>query len=177
MSEMTHSRPPLTRLNYSGIAWYCPRVVAILKAPGGSSLLCEFLKVTAVFIPPLSPQRKELELMAYWEYCFPISGLLWRIFSAALGNALKGRPHSMAKHTARSCWCPWCLSICRREIMAFTAQSVPTPSPVFGTRALPPTVLCVNGFLVNNESRRDGKGNMDNISTLAAPQRTSLHVS
>lgn len=35
MSEMTHSRPPLTRLNYSGIAWYCPRVVAILKAPGG----------------------------------------------------------------------------------------------------------------------------------------------
>lgn len=42
MPEMTHSRPPLIRLNYTEIAWYCPQAVTILRTPRGASLLCEF---------------------------------------------------------------------------------------------------------------------------------------
>lgn len=65
MSEITHSRLPLTRLNYSGIAWYYPAAAAILKAPGGSaSPLCilkvmEFSLPLALFLLLFSPLRKE----------------------------------------------------------------------------------------------------------------------
>lgn len=177
--ELTHSRPPLTRLNYTGIARYWPQAVAFLK-PRGDRLSFVNFKGHGSFIRSpsltLSSLRKERELMAYWEYCFLSLGFHSTFPMLPLEKHWKAA-HSMAKHTARSCWCPWCLSICRPKIMAFIAQLVLTSMPVFWTRTLPPHCALCYAFLVDNESGIDGKGTADNISTLVRSGLMSLRLS
>lgn len=95
--------------------WNCmilPSGCSTLESPGGSTSSRWILKVMAVSLLSLSLSLKEHELMAYWEYCFLSPGP-YSTFPL-LPLEMHGKAaHSMAKHTTRSCWCPWCLSICR----------------------------------------------------------------
>lgn len=98
---MTHSRSPLTRLNCTGIAWYCPKAAAISK-PWGEHVSCvKFKGHTSLFPPSLAilRLRKEHKLMDHWEYCFLSVSLDSTFLTLPLEMHWKAA-HSMAKHTA-----------------------------------------------------------------------------
>lgn len=126
MSEMTHSRPPLTRLNYSGIVWCRPEVVAHPESPAGIiPPLWIFLKVTVVFhSSPFS--HAEERNWSWWpieDIVFPSLGFCGAFSTLPLEARFERRaPTARRKHTQHvASRCPRCLSICTREIMAFTS--------------------------------------------------------
>lgn len=84
----------------------------ILKVMAASVSLSLSLRLCLCLCLSLLPLRKEHELMAYWEYCFLSLGPYNAFPTLPLEMRWKAA-HSVAKHTTRSCWCPWCLSICR----------------------------------------------------------------
>lgn len=102
---MTHSRSPMTRLNYTGIAWYRPKAAAISK-PWGKHVSCVKFKghtslaPSSSTHPPTHPMlRKEQERMAHWEYCF-LSLSLYSTFPMLPLEKHWKAAHSVAKHTA-----------------------------------------------------------------------------
>lgn len=128
--------------------WNCmilPSGCSALESPEGCTCPLWILKVVAVLLSPLFSLlwlRKEHELMAYWEY-FVLSPSPYSAFPKLPLEMCWKAAHSMAKHTTRSCWCPWCLSICTPQIMAFTAQLVRTFLPIFWMGTLAHAVLCL----------------------------------
>lgn len=129
--------------------WNCtilPQAAAISK-PWGEHVSCVKFKghTTLAPSPPLPSLalpmlRKEQGLMAHWEYCF-LSLSLYSTFLMLLLEMHWEAAHSATKKTySNAGWCPWCLSVCRPEIMAFP------PLLVFRTGTLPPSELCASAL-------------------------------
>ena len=116
-----------------------------LEAPEGSVSPPWILKVITLSL-------SRLPLIRHWEKnrsWWPMENIVFHLrasvvhFHCCPWKCVERQPTAWQKHTRRSCWCPWCLSICRPEIMAFTAQLVLTSLPIFWTDTQPPAVLCV----------------------------------
>lgn len=106
MSEMTHSRPPLTRLNYSGIAWCRPEVVAHPESPAGIiPPLWIFFKGHGgfSFLSLLAAEERNWSWWPIEDIVFLSLGFCGAFSTLPLeARVLKGGPHSAAKtHTTR----------------------------------------------------------------------------
>lgn len=174
---MTHSRSPLTRLNCTGIAWYCPKAAAISK-PWGEHLSCVKFKGHTSLLPPppslaIPTLRKEHEPMAHWDYCFLSLSLNSTFLLLPLEMHWKAA-HSMAKHTAMPSMPLVPLNMQAPQIMAFTAHLLLTSLLIFRVGTLLPAVLCSPSKQWKWHWQQ--KGYRSYLDTYRAPGRISLRL-